>query len=59
MDSVVKFSAVVSCLCCPPCTPVGSAQRTIKGRHAAVDQLITSNGFGTTLWKLGGGGGPL
>jgi hypothetical protein len=28
---------------------LGLRQRTIKGWHTAVDQLITSNGLGTTL----------
>jgi hypothetical protein len=32
-----------------------SGNRTIKGRHTAVDQLITFNGFGNTLSNLGGG----
>jgi hypothetical protein len=38
---------------------LGSAQRIINGWHTAVDQLITSIGFGTTLCNLGGVGGPL
>jgi hypothetical protein len=36
-----------------------TGQRTTKEWDTAVDQLITSNGVGTTFSNFGGGGGPL
>jgi hypothetical protein len=54
---VVKFSAVASCASVH--AGLEPAQRTTKGWHTAVDQQITSSGFGNTLKNEGGSGGKL
>jgi hypothetical protein len=38
-----------------PMPVLGQASGTIKGWLTTVDQLINSNGFGTTLYSLGSG----
>jgi hypothetical protein len=52
MECLVKFSAVASKAHTAYARLV-TGQLTIKGWHAAVNQLITSNGFGTTAIELG------
>jgi hypothetical protein len=56
MDSVVTFSERVAHAAYAHLAP---GRQTTKGWHTARDQLITPSSFGTTLWSLGGGGGPL
>jgi uncharacterized protein (UPF0371 family) len=48
MDSVVKFSAAAR-VTHAAYARKGPGHRTTKGWHTDVDQLISSNGFGTTL----------